>query len=270
MNTSVCVLGAAGRMGQSLVRHLCAGTVPGLSLTGAAEQPECPALGRDAGTLAGCGACNVPLTADLAAAAAPAAVLIDFSAHAAAPAHAAFAAEQGKALVLGATGLDATERAAVAAAAAQAPIVLAPNMSLGVNLLLALLEQAGAALRDKGYDVEIIERHHRRKQDAPSGTALALGQAVAAGLEWNLDEVARHGREGLGPARPAREIGFHAVRGGDIVGDHTVLFAAEGECLEFSHRATQRDTFVLGALRAAAWLVGRPPGLYRMADVLGL
>jgi 4-hydroxy-tetrahydrodipicolinate reductase len=151
------------------------------------------------------------------------------------------------------------------------PVVQAPNMSLGVNLLFVLLEQAGRALKDRGYDVEIIERHHRKKKDSPSGTALGLGQAVARGLDVKLDEVSVYGRHGLVKTdRRATEIGFHAVRGGDIVGDHTVMCATEGELVEISHRATSRDTFAIGALRAAAWLKGRAPGLYSMRDVLGL
>ena len=143
-------------------------------------------------------------------------------------------------------------------------------MSVGVNLLFALVGQAARALQGRGYDCEIIERHHRRKKDAPSGTALYLGEAAAHGFGWNLQDVAVDGRSGLPGERPAREIGFHAVRGGDIVGDHTVLFAADGECIELSHRATSRDTLAIGALRAAAWLPGRAPALYGMGDVLGL
>jgi 4-hydroxy-tetrahydrodipicolinate reductase len=173
--------------------------------------------------------------------------------------------------VIGTTGLSADERAAVEKAARDIPVVMAPNMSLGVNLLFALLEQAGRVLKEKGYDVEIIERHHRRKKDSPSGTALGLGQAVARGMDLDLEKVAVHGRHGLVKEdRPATEIGFHAVRGGDFVGDHTVIFAAEGESVELSHRATSRDTFAMGALRAAAWLAGRPAGLYTMRDVLGV
>ena len=143
-------------------------------------------------------------------------------------------------------------------------------MSLGVNLLFALVKEAAAALKGRGYDIEIIERHHRRKKDSPSGTALGLGQAAAAGSGWDLQKVAVHGRDGLVGERPAEQIGFHAVRGGDFVGDHTVLFAAEGESIELSHRATSRDTFALGALRAAHWLAGKPAKLYTMQDVLGL
>ena len=143
-------------------------------------------------------------------------------------------------------------------------------MSMGVNLLFSLVQKAAEALKDKGYDVEIIERHHRRKKDSPSGTALGLGEAAAAGFGWDLKKVAVHGRDGLVGERPAEQIGFHAVRGGDIIGDHTVLFAADGECVELSHRATSRDTFAIGALRAAAWAASQKAGLYTMRDVLGV
>ena len=178
-------------------------------------------------------------------------------------------AKAGKALVIGTTGLTADEKKMIERAAKKIPVVLAPNMSLGVNLLLSLVEQAARVLKGKNYDIEIIERHHRRKKDSPSGTAIGLGEAAAKGLGWDLKKVAVHGREGLVGERPNEQIGFHAVRGGDIVGDHTVLFAADGECIEISHRATSRDTFAIGALRAAAWL-GRKPGLYSMRDVLGV
>ena len=159
---------------------------------------------------------------------------------------------------------------AVEQAAGRIPVVLSANMSVGVNLLHALVAQAARVLRGRGYDCEIVERHHRRKKDAPSGTALYLGEAAAQGFGWNLADVAVDGRSGLPGERPEKQIGFHAVRGGDLVGDHTVLFAADGECLELSHRATSRDTLAIGALRAAAWLPGRAPGLYGMRDVLGL
>lgn len=252
-------------MGKTLVRCLESNAVAGLKLVGAVDLWDCPDLGKEAGTT------GIKITADLAAVVAQADVVIDFSSHHGTSGNAARMAGWRKAWVIGTTGLSAEERAAIAAAANQIPVVLAPNMSLGVNLLFALLEQAGRALKGKGYDVEIIERHHRRKKDAPSGTAIGLGQAVAKGLGADLEKVSVHGRHGMAKnERPEAEIGFHAVRGGDIVGDHTVLFAAEGECIEFSHRATNRDTFALGALRAAAWVAGRPPRLYNMRDVLGL
>ena len=266
----VVIIGAAGRMGRTLVRLLQAKAVPGLQLAGAVDIWDCPERGQDAGLLAGAGAAGVKLTSDLAEVAPACDVAIDFSSHQGASGNAARLAAWGKPLVVGATGLTAEEQQLVAAAAKNIPVVFSPNMSLGVNLLFALVQEAAAALKGQGYDIEIIERHHRRKKDSPSGTALGLGEAAAAGSGWNLQQVAVHGREGLVGERPAEQIGFHAIRGGDFVGDHTVVFAADGESLELSHRATSRDTFALGALRAASWLAGKPAGLYTMRDVLGL
>jgi len=267
----VVILGAAGRMGRTLARHVLGGSVPGLKIVGAVDLWDCPQLGQDTGLVAGAAAAGVKITADLAQAVKGAGAVIDFTGHHGTAGNAPRCAEWGAPMVIGTTGLNPAEMEIVRAAAKRIPIVMAPNMSLGVNLLLSLLEQAGRSLKDQGYDVEIIERHHRKKKDSPSGTALALGQAVARGMGRSLDEVAVHGRHGMAAGdRPAAEIGFHAVRGGDLVGDHTVLFAAEGECLEFSHRATSRDTFAIGALRAARWIAGRAPGLYSMRDVLGL
>jgi 4-hydroxy-tetrahydrodipicolinate reductase len=268
---SVIVVGAAGRMGRTIVRCLAGGAVPGLRLGGAVDLWDSPERGKDAGLAAGVGELGVAIGSDLATVAPAGDVIIDFSSHHGTAGNAPRIAGWGKAWVIGTTGVDPAGRAAIEQAAKAIPVVWAPNMSLGVNLLFALLEQAGRALKDRGYDVEIVERHHRRKKDSPSGTALGLGQAVARGMGRNLDEVAVHGRHGMAKGdRPDAEIGFHAVRGGDIVGDHTVLFAAEGECLELSHRATSRDTFAIGALRAAAWAAGRAPGLYTMRDVLGV
>jgi len=260
----VAILGAGGRMGRTLIRCITEGAVPGLRLSGAVDLWDHPELNKEV-------APGVTLKANLADVAPDSDVVIDFTSHQGTSGNAERMAKWGKAWVIGTTGLSAEQRAAVEAAAKQIPIVMAPNMSLGVNLLFVLLEEAARALKDKGYDVEIIERHHRLKKDAPSGTALGLGQAVAKGLEWNLDEVSTHGREGISKdIRPDKEIGFHAVRGGDFVGDHTVIFATTGESVEFSHRATTRDTFAIGALRAAAWVAQQKPGLYSMKDVLGL
>lgn len=264
VTTNVVMLGAGGRMGHAILRYLAEGAVPGLQLAGAVDIPQHPDQGREI-------APGVTLTSDLAVAMKTAGVVIDFSSHLATADHAARLPAWSRPWVIGTTGLSPEEMKAVEAAALKIPVVIAPNMSLGVNLLFVLLEQAARSLKDKGYDVEIIERHHRLKKDAPSGTALGLGRAVAKGYDWNLDEVAVHGRSGIrADIRPDREIGFHAVRGGDFVGDHTVVFATSGETLEFSHRATSRDTFTLGALRAAAWVANQPPGLYSMKDVLGL
>lgn len=268
--TRVAILGAGGRMGKAITRCLADGAVPGLVLTGAVDAPEHPSRGQDMGTLAGTAALDIPLTSDLDSAAENADVVIDFSFHEATAANAERLASKGVALVIGTTGLTDEEDDAVAAAARHIPVVMAPNMSLGVNLLFVLAERAAAALRGQGYDIEILERHHRLKKDAPSGTALGLGEAVARGREVNLADVAQHGREGMTGERTDKEIGFHAIRAGDIVGDHTVLFATGGESIELSHRATSRDTFAIGALRAAAWATGREPGMYAMTDVLGL
>ena len=270
-NRKVLIVGAGGRMGLAMARLIAQRAVPGLELVAAVDRAGAPLLGQDAGVAAGVPALGVVLGADLAAGlAARPDVAVDFSSPSAAAATAAQVAAAGVPWVVGTTGLGAAEQAAVAQAARKIPVVLSANMSLGVNLLYALVAQAARTLAGLRYDCEIVERHHRRKKDAPSGTALYLGEAAAQGFGWNLKDVAVDGRTGIPGERPEKEIGFHAVRGGDIVGDHTVLFAADGECIELSHRATSRDTLALGALRAAAWLPGRAPALYGMRDVLGL
>ena len=270
-NRKVLIVGAGGRMGLAMARLIAQRAVPGLELVAAVDRAGAPLLGQDAGVAAGVPALGVVLGADLAAAlAARPDVAVDFSSPAAVAATAAQVAAAGVPWVVGTTGLGAAEQAAVAQAAQKIPVVLSANMSLGVNLLYALVAQAARTLAGLRYDCEIVERHHRRKKDAPSGTALYLGEAAAQGFGWNLKDVAIDGRTGIPGERPEKEIGFHAVRGGDIVGDHVVLFAADGECIELSHRATSRDTLAIGALRAAAWLPGRAPGLYGMGDVLGL
>jgi 4-hydroxy-tetrahydrodipicolinate reductase len=263
--TKIAIIGAAGRMGQALVR--CSHQGKDLQLVGAVEQAGCPLAGKDAGLVAGVGEIGLKIGTDLAAAVQAAEAVIDFSFHEAVPQTVRIAAQFGKAVVIGATGLNADERAAVERAAKSVPVVWAPNMSLGVNLLFALVEQAAATL-GLDYDVEITEAHHRYKKDAPSGTALRLGEKVAAGRGQNFKDVAVYGREGLSGERPRGQIGIHALRAADIIGDHTVLFATEGERVEISHRATSRDAFAKGALRAAAWVVGRKPGFYDMQDVL--
>lgn len=270
MSKKVILVGAAGRMGQTLTRLLLARAEPDLELVGAVERPESPGVGQDVGRWAGGAEIGVNISSNLSTVLPDGDVVIEFSSPEATATHVGVVAEAGKAMVIGTTGLDAAQRAKVQAAAARIPIVMAPNMSLGVNLLLALTEQVARTLRERDFDVEIVERHHRRKKDAPSGTALALGEAAAKGFGWDLASVAVYGRQGLVGERPAKQIGFHAVRGGDLVGDHTVLFAAEGECIELSHRATNREAFARGALRAASWVVNRSPKLYTMRDVLGL
>jgi len=265
--TKVAIVGAAGRMGQALVR--CSTRMPAIQITAAVEHAACTLIGKDAGLLAGIGDIGLVITSDLTAAVKAADILIDFSFHENVPNTVKLAVEHKKAVVIGTTGLTPEERAAVDQAATIIPIVWAPNMSLGVNLLFALVEQAAKAL-GVDYDVEITEAHHRYKKDAPSGTALRLGEMVAHGRKQNFRDVAIYGREGLGGERPKGQIGIHALRAADIIGDHTVLFATDGERVEISHRASSRDAFANGALHAGVWLAtGKKPGLYDMQDVLG-
>lgn len=266
----IVVVGAGGRMGRTIVRCLRAGVVPELELFGAVDLWDHPERGRDIGLVAGCGETGILLTCDLQPLLSSCDVIVDFSSHHGTAGNASRIAAAGKAWVVGTTGLDETEQQAIREASHKIPIVFSPNMSIGMNLLFSLVEQAAHILRDKGYDCEIIERHHRHKKDAPSGSALRLGEAVAKGFGWDARTVAVHGRVGQIGERPKQQIGYHAVRGGDIVGDHTVMFATDGEILEFSHRATSRDAFAIGALRAAAWVVGKPPGIYTMRDILGV
>ena len=225
----VLIVGAGGRMGLAMARLIAQRAVPGLELVAAVDRAGAPLLGQDAGVAAGVPALGVVLGADLAAGlAARPDVAVDFSSPSATAATAAQVAAAGVPWVVGTTGLGAAEQAAVAQAARNIPVVLSANMSLGVNLLYALVAQAARTLAGLRYDCEIVERHHRRKKDSPSGTALYLGEAAAQGFGWNLQDVAVDGRTGIPGERPEKEIGFHAVRGGDVVGDHTVLFAADG------------------------------------------
>lgn len=261
----LAIPGAAGRMGRMILRLIS--ETPGLQLGVATERNGSPHIGQDAGLIAGA----VPLGVRIAAEDAPldADVAIDFTAPGATVGLVERAAEAGVAVVVGTTGLGEAERAAIERAAEQIPIVWAANMSLGMNVLFGLVRQAAAVLGDD-YDAEIIEAHHRQKKDAPSGSALALAGVLCETLGRDPAEDLRHGRQGLVGARTTREIGIHALRGGDIVGDHTVLFCGPGERIELTHRASSRETFARGALRAAEWLRDRDPGLYDMQDVLGL
>ena len=253
-------------MGRMLTAAACA--TPGLQVAAATEIPGSPLIGQDAGELAGVGGIGVPVTEPDAAPAAD--IAIDFTFHAAVPGNLSRAMAKGaKGYVLGTTGLTDEERAAVLEAAKSIPIVWAPNFSLGVNILLDLVKRT-AALLDDSYDVEIVEMHHRHKKDAPSGTALGLAEAAAAGRGVKLADEAVYGREGVIGERPRGQIALHALRGGDVVGDHTVIFAADGERVELAHKASSRSTFAFGAMRAARWLPGRAPGIYSMRDVLGL
>jgi 4-hydroxy-tetrahydrodipicolinate reductase len=254
----VAVAGAGGRMGQALIEAVLADRE--LQLAAALDAAGSPALGRTAGPLR--------IGPDLAALAG-ADLLIDFTRPEGTMAHLEACVAGRKAMVIGTTGFNDAHKQRIAKAAQRIPIVLSPNFAIGVNVVFGLAQTAARALGDD-YDVEIVEAHHRHKVDAPSGTALKLGELVAGALGRKLGEVAAHGREGDTGERPAREIGFHAIRGGDIVGEHTVIFAGAGERVEVAVRSQSRLTYAAGALRAARWLEGRGPGLYDMADVLGL
>ncbi len=261
----VVVTGAGGRMGTQIVRLLA--EADDLELSGAVERPGHPASGRDAGEVAGVGALGVTVGGDLAGTLADADVVIDFTSAAASLDHLDAVCRAGKGIVIGSTGFTPEERDRIAERGAEARVFLAPNMSIGVNVLLGVVADVARALGD-AYDVEIVETHHRFKKDAPSGTAVALAEAVAFALGRDLDRDGVYGRHGLVGERTGPEIGIHAVRAGDVVGDHTVVFGGLGERVEITHRATSRETFARGALRAARWLTGRPFGFYGMADLL--
>ena len=263
---NVVVTGAAGRMGMQIVK-LVRGA-EGMALSGAVERPGA-AAGADAGVLAGLGPIGVPVVEDLGQALDGASVVVDFTSHEAAARHAGICAERGVPIVIGSTGFGAETRARVAEAARRIPVVLSPNMSVGVNVLFELVQKAAQVLGD-AYDVEIVELHHKLKKDAPSGTALKLAEVAAAALGRDAAKDVAYARHGMIGERPAREIGVQTLRGGDVVGEHTVFFCGQGERLELTHRATSREQFARGAVRAARWIVGRPAGLHDMADVLGL
>jgi 4-hydroxy-tetrahydrodipicolinate reductase len=263
----IAVVGAAGRMGRTLVQAVH--ETPGLDLTVAVERLGSSLVGSDAGELAGVGRLNVPVEEDLAAAVDRFDTLIDFTTPAATLAHLALCRAHGRRAVIGTTGIDAAGRAAIAAAGAEVGIVFAPNMSVGVNLCFRLLELA-ARVMGEDADIEIVEAHHRHKVDAPSGTALRMGEVIAQTLGRDLAEVAVYGREGRTGERDRRTIGFETIRAGDVVGEHTVWFATVGERVEITHKASSRMTFAKGAVRAAQWLAARPAGLYDMQDLLGL
>lgn len=263
----IAVAGAAGRMGRSILA--AAASDPELVAAAGVDTPGHALLGADIGLLYGSEELGVPLADDIRRAAAGVAVVIDFSHPDACAANVAACREAGTALVVGTTGLVSVAQRAIDDAAKDIAVVQAPNMSIGVNLCFKLTELAARALGDS-VDVEIIEAHHRDKIDAPSGTALRLGEVVAEVLARDLDKDAVYGREGRTGARERRTIGFETIRAGDIVGEHTVLFAGAGERVEVTHRASTRDTFAHGALRAAKWSMAQPPGRYDMQDVLGL
>ena len=263
---NVAIAGSSGRMGRMLLEAVLADT--GLHLSGALDIAGSPALGQDA-TAAFGRASGVAITADLRQGLAGADVLIDFTRPEGTLAHLAVCRELGVRAVVGTTGFSAAQKAELAAHAQRVAIVWAPNMSVGVNVMLCLLELATRSLGE-GYDVEVIEAHHKHKIDAPSGTALALGEAVARARGVDLQQHGVFSRHGHTGERASGAIGFATVRGGDIVGEHTVLFAGTGERIEISHKSSSRANYADGSLRAAHFLAGRAPGLYDMADVLGL
>jgi len=263
----VVVAGAGGRMGRALTRAVLA--EPRMRLVAALDRADADAQGKDAGVVAGVEACGVAVSADPVPAFANADALLDFTAPAATLAYAELSARAHIVHVIGTTGIGAEDEKRLQAAARHCRIVKSGNMSLGVNVLAALVKRAAATL-GPDYDIEILEMHHRHKVDAPSGTALLLGRAAAEGRGIDLTKESIRSRDGHTGARPSGAIGFATLRGGSVVGEHTVIFSGEGERIELLHRAESRDNFAKGAIRAALWAFDKKPGLYDMADVLGL
>ncbi|NVK38948.1 MAG: 4-hydroxy-tetrahydrodipicolinate reductase [Gammaproteobacteria bacterium] len=267
MTTRIAIIGAAGRMGRILIE--ATELAEGAKLGAGIVLPDDSLKGADAGEMAGLGKkLGVSLLGSLEEAVNDFDVLIDFTAPEATMANIEFCKVHGKGIVIGTTGLTDEQKSTLQAAGKEMQIVFAPNYSVGVTLCLNLLRMA-AKVMGNDSDIEVIEMHHRHKVDAPSGTALRLGEVVAETLGWDLNEVAVYGREGQTGARPQKQIGFETIRGGDVVGDHTVMFATEGERVEITHKAQSRMTFAKGAVRAAAWLKTQPNGVYDMQDVLG-
>lgn len=262
----IAIAGASGRMGRMLIEAVL--QAPDTRLVGALDIPGSPALGTDAGAFLGTET-GVLITSDLATGLKDAQVLIDFTRPEGTLTHLQYCSEHGIKMVIGTTGFDAAGKATIAATGAKSAIVFAPNMSVGVNVTMRLLELAAKSFSE-GYDIEIIEAHHRHKVDAPSGTALMMGEVVAGALGRKLDDVAVWAREGVTGPRDPSSIGFATIRGGDIVGDHTVLFAGIGERIEISHKSSSRVTYAHGSLRAARFLQQKTNGVYDMQDVLGL
>lgn len=261
------VAGAGGRMGRTLTRVIS--ETPGAVLVGALEAPGSQLLGKDAGVLAGLPAIGIELSADLWSMSANADGILDFTVPAATIANVAIAAERGLVHVIGTTGLSQSDDAVIRSVTDRAIVVKSGNMSLGVNLLAALVKRVAQSL-DQSFDIEILELHHRSKIDAPSGTALMLGEAAAAGRKIALDQHSARGRDGLTGARRAGDIGFASLRGGTAAGDHSVIFAGPSERITLSHHAEDRALFAQGAIKAALWAHGKKPGMYSMTDVLGL
>jgi len=267
MSTRIAVTGAAGRMGKMLIEAIAASSDS--VLTAAIEQPHSSLIGADAGELAGIGKNNVAVVGNIADVVDEFDVLVDFTVPAATLFNTKFCAARGKSIVIGTTGFSPEELANLEALYSQLPIIKAANYSTGVNLSLKLLEMTASVMGDD-CDIEIVEAHHRHKVDAPSGTALVMGEVIANTLQRDLSKVAIYGREGQTGSRDRETIGFATLRGGDVVGDHTVMFMAEGERLEITHKASSRMSFARGAVRAAAWLSGKKNGFYSMQEVLGL
>lgn len=263
----VAVVGAGGRMGKTLIEAVTA--AEGMALTAATEQPDSSLVGADAGEVAGVGKLGVSISHSLTKVVDAFDVVIDFTRPAATMIHLDVCQQHGKSMVIGTTGLDDAQKARITGAAKDIGIVFAPNMSVGVNLCFRLLAIAAEVMGDDA-DIEIVEAHHRHKIDAPSGTAVRMGEIVAETLGRDLATCAVYGREGRTGPRDSRTIGFETIRAGEIVGDHTVLFAGAGERVEITHRAADRSTFAHGALRAAAWVAARDRGVFDMQDVLGL
>ena len=264
---NIVVVGAGGRMGRMLVAEIAA--TEGCTLSGATDAPGSALIGQDPGLVAGSGATGLEIVEDPAPVIASADAVIDFTAPAATVEHARLCAQAGAALIAGTTGMDHSQEEAFYLAARHVPVVYAANYSVGITLLANLVEKAAATLRED-YDIEVLEMHHRHKVDAPSGTALALGKAAARGRKADHDAVKQAVRDGHTGARPAGEIGYATLRGGDVVGEHEVIFAAEGERLILGHKASARRVFAAGAVRAALWTRGKHPAVYDMNDVLGL
>jgi len=268
MTARVAIIGASGRMGRSLITA-CHADGAAVILGAATERRDSTVIGCDAAELAGLAKAGVKIVDDLASVSNDFDVVVDFSSPAVTLANLVVCTEFAKAMVIGTTGFSDEEKLQITAAAKTIPVVMAPNMSVGVNLCLKLLDMAARVLGDD-VDIEVIEAHHRDKVDAPSGTALRMGEVVADALGRDLKECAVYGREGISGRRDRKTIGFETIRAGDIVGDHTVMFAGSGERVEITHKASSRATFAQGALRAAQWLEGRSTGLFDMQDVLGL
>lgn len=265
--TRIAIMGAAGRMGRILIE--ATDNADGAKLGAAITIPTDSLIGADAGEMAGLGKkLDVALVGDLKSAVDDFDVVIDFTAPAVTMQNIQICKEAGKAIVIGTTGLTDEQKAEMQEAAKDTKIVFAPNYSVGVNLCLNLLRMAASVMGDDS-DIEVIEMHHRHKVDAPSGTALRMGEVVAETMGWDLNEVAEYGREGQTGARPHKQIGFETIRGGDVVGDHTVMFATDGERVEITHKAQSRMTFAKGAVRAALWISQQENGIYDMSDVLG-